>query len=295
MEANVINSTCTYRSNEIKAALRAAGVKPGAACLVHAALFALGWPQDSANVAQTWLEQLREVLGPGGTLILPAFTYSYCRHQVFDPLTSKSKVSLLANYALKHHLGYRTLDPNFSYIIIHGSAAHAHQVASYRFSNVSFDLEPSIIALAQELSAEALLVSVRDDKTVSPFTCVHYVEQELGRPCRFMKRFVGQTKLAGQLQTTDSYFYCRLQVPNSGFDWATYHPASTTRLGAGGIYCCNLCAYLAQVRHNIKEDPWWGLQGPALSRAQCQELLAQEQEVCAPHEIVRTYQPPIKL
>ncbi len=126
MDANVVNLTCTYRSNEIKAALSAAGVKPGAACLVHAALFALGWPQDSANVAQTWLEQLREVLGPGGTLILPAFTYSYCRHQVFDPLTSKSKVSLLANYALKHHLGYRTLDPNFSYIIIPGSEEHAH-------------------------------------------------------------------------------------------------------------------------------------------------------------------------
>ncbi len=90
----------TYRNSEIKAGLRAAGVSPGAVCIVHSSLMHLGWPEDGTNPAQVWLKQMQEYLGPDGVLILPAFTYSYCRHQVYDPRTDLCSVSLLANYAI---------------------------------------------------------------------------------------------------------------------------------------------------------------------------------------------------
>ena len=45
----------TYRNSEIKAGLRAAGVSPGAVCIVHSSLMHLGWPEDGTNPAQVWL------------------------------------------------------------------------------------------------------------------------------------------------------------------------------------------------------------------------------------------------
>lgn len=286
----------SYRLSEARAALQAAGITRGAVCIVHVSLLQLGRLVDkTGSLPQDWLHLLQEQVGPEGTLILPAFTYSYCRHEVFDPLTTMSSVNLLANYAISQHLGYRTLDPNFSYLILPGNESSAQQVAAYRFSNVSFDFEPSIVALAYQLSAEPRLVSVRTEHEFDRFTCYHLVDQELGRPCRFMKRFVGQTKLAGQLKTTASYFYCRLNVPNSSFDFVPLAAPLTARLGAGGIYSVPLRTKLEHYRAGIAADPWWAVQGPALSADQCQALLAQEHDVCAPQDIVRTYQPPIKL
>ncbi len=154
---------------------------------------------------------------------------------------------------------------------------------------------PSVVDLAYQLSPEPMILSVRTAGEINPFTCRHCIEQELGHPGRFMKRFVGQTRMAGQLIPTDTYYYCRLLVPNTDFVYERLVTPLSAQVGAGGIYSSPLRAMLKQHQQRFAADPWWAMQGPPLSAAQCQELLAQEHDVYAPQDIVRTYQPPIKL
>lgn len=205
-----------YNQQDIRSALSAAGINAGSVAIVHASLWGLGMPDDIDALHEMWLTALQEQVGPTGAIILPAFSYSYCRHEVFDPKRTWSTVNLLANHALSHHLGYRTLDPNFSYVILPGAQVEA-QVAAYRFSNVSFDLKPSVYDLACSIDPDAHLVSIRTALELDLFTCRHYVEQEVKRPMRFIKKFSGKTEIDGHQEATDTFYNCRLLMPNTAF------------------------------------------------------------------------------
>lgn len=281
-----------YQQSDIRAALSAAGINQGSVAIVHASLWGLGMPDDIDTLHEMWLNALQEQVGPTGAIILPAFSYSYCRHEVYDPKRTWSTVNMLANHAISHHLGLRTLDPNFSYVLLPGAQVAA-QVAAYRFSNVSFDLEPSVYALACKLDPDARLVSVRTAQELDLFTCRHYVEQEVKRPMRFMKKFSGETAIDGHKEKTDTFYNCRLLLPNTGFAMQP-NPNLTATLGKGGLYSVKLKDFIAEFKAQITADPWFELKGPALSPEEIKAQLEQE-EVCPPEDIVRTYQSAIKL
>lgn len=281
-----------YNQQDIRCALSAAGINAGSVAIVHASLWGLGMPDDIDALHEMWLNALQEQVGPKGAIILPAFSYSYCRHEVFDPKRTWSTVNLLANHALSNHLGYRTLDPNFSYVILPGAQVEA-QVAAYKFSNVSFDLTPSVYDLACSLDPDAHLVSIRTAQELDLFTCRHYVEQEVKRPMRFMKKFSGETEIDGHKEATDTFYNCRLLMPNTAFAMKP-NPNLTVTLGQGGIYSVKVKDFIADFKAKITTDPWFELKGPALSPEEIAAQLAQE-TVCPPDEIVRTYHQGIKL
>lgn len=156
-------------------------------------------------------------------------------------------------------------------------------------------LKPSIIDLAYQLAPEPLLLSVRTAEEPNCFTGIHFIEQSVGRPFRYLKRFTGQTKLNGTLVTTDTYYNCRLLVPNTEPDLSAPSSPLSILVGGGGIYSVPLRAFLEQYRQHLEAEPWYGLKGPVLSDEECAALVAQDSAACAPHEIVRTYTAPIKL
>jgi len=72
----------TYRDAEIVEAFRAAGVGAGDVVHIHSALFALGAMADvpPAEVPAQVCRAVREVIGPEGTLTVPASFDDYARH-----------------------------------------------------------------------------------------------------------------------------------------------------------------------------------------------------------------------
>lgn len=286
-----------YTQDEVRVALKQAGLVSSTAAIVHASLFSLGHMVDDNNdLAQTWIDLLLEAVGPDGAIILPAFTYSYCKGKVYNPHKSLSTVSLLANQAIVTHQGYRTLDPIFSYVILPGSEAVAEKVAAYQFSNVCFDMDNSVIGLVESLCERPVLMEIKSNQEGASFTVMHHVDQEIKRPTRFMKKFTGNTKLGNQVHQSDCYYFCRVFITNTELDMTKVMPLSSNNvsLGNGGIELHYLYDYFDDYRKATIADPWRLMKGPVLSDSELEVALANEQ-VIDEGSIVRELASPVKL
>jgi aminoglycoside 3-N-acetyltransferase len=87
------------------------GVGPGDRLMVHSFLPSLGIVEDGPGGLES---ALREVLGPEGTLMVPTFTYSFRRDEVFDIRSSKSTVGAFTEYVRTRPGTVRSACPLFS-------------------------------------------------------------------------------------------------------------------------------------------------------------------------------------
>jgi len=77
-----------YNRDDVVRAFRDVGVRAGDVVFTHASVAMLGVPEeglDQAAIGELFLSAFHEVAGPEGTWILPAYTYSYTKDEVFDP------------------------------------------------------------------------------------------------------------------------------------------------------------------------------------------------------------------
>lgn len=88
----------TLTREELEEALRTLGIANGDLILVHSDLMTLGIPEgiESRNeILKFYLDVFRDVLGPEGTLSVPAYFYEYARYGIpFDTKTSPVSKSL---------------------------------------------------------------------------------------------------------------------------------------------------------------------------------------------------------
>lgn len=290
----------TYSVEDIDEVLLKSGLKAGDVCIVHFSLFALGFLQCKNNVKpqQIWIDALQRATGPNGCIILPAFTYSYGNHKVFDPLKSKSSVNCLANYCIHTHQGFRTQDPMFSYVILPNSDAVAAKVVDYKFSNVCFDIEGGIVGLARSLNPEPKYIDIYSTQSVAHFTFCHSVDQQSAASTRFMKQFHGKTIVDGHAQDRECFYFCRvISVPNTinGSSVNDYDQKLVHRLGSGLIFCDYVNHLMEIYGQNISNNPWHYMKGPALSHETMLQLISAERDVVEPTQIKRSYYPIIKL
>ena len=179
--------------------LAAAGVERGDVCFVHSSLIAFGKPAAPANVVMSHLaEALQQAVGPEGTIVMPTFTFSFCKGKVYDVARSKSMVGALTEYFRKCPDVVRTGHPIFSAAIW---GKHRDELASV--GKDSFG-EDTIFAKVHALGGKLVLYG-------SPFppTFKHYVEQCHGVPYRFMKTFHGTIKEGDAEREDEATFYVR--------------------------------------------------------------------------------------
>jgi aminoglycoside 3-N-acetyltransferase len=179
--------------------LAAAGVDRGDVCFVHSSVIAFGKPAAPAKVVMGQLvEALQEAVGPEGTIVMPTFTFSFCKDKVYDPARSKSLVGALTEYFRKCPDVVRTGHPIFS-VAIWGK--HRDELASV--GKDSFG-EDTIFAKLHALGGKLMLYG-------SPFppTFKHYVEQCHGVPYRFMKTFQGKIQEGDAVREDEATFYVR--------------------------------------------------------------------------------------
>lgn len=254
--------------NSIKAALQQAGIKSGDIVLVHAALFSLGLPQEPiSDLNEYYVNLLQEVVGPNGTLIFPAFSYSFCKRQPFDPKSTLSTVSGLANYCIKHRLGYRSADPLFSYIAL----GKDEQLPP--MSNICFDDQDGIYSYLIARQAKYLMLG----KGLF-FTLKYTVEECLDTPNRFLKAFSGTWVNEGQEEQRTAYYYCRYNTDRTKLDQAKFDAfideqikvglCQRVPLGQCYLSSCDIAAMCETYRQVLLTDPWAHLIGPAQTRAQ---------------------------
>lgn len=94
---------------QIYDALEAIGITDGDGVLVHSAIQFLGAPVGGVGV---YFEALKSIIGPMGTLVVPAFNFEFPNSQEFDPLATPSKgMGAFSEYIRQHPDLKRTLHP----------------------------------------------------------------------------------------------------------------------------------------------------------------------------------------
>ena len=91
---------------DIISCLEAMGLEAGDSVMVHSSLSSMGHVEGGAR---TVVEAFVQLLGPGGTLMVPTFTHSGC--QYFDPLVSPSLNGAVTEAARNFPGAVRSLHP----------------------------------------------------------------------------------------------------------------------------------------------------------------------------------------
>lgn len=106
-----------YKYGDITDAFRKIGLSEGDSVFVHSSLGFFGMPSGARNgddICGLFYNAFKEVLGEEGTLIVPAFSYSFCHGEFYDYRITKSSCGMFSEYVRKLKGVKRSLDPNFS-------------------------------------------------------------------------------------------------------------------------------------------------------------------------------------
>ena len=95
-------------------ALRSVGLAAGDTLVLHSQLFSLGRPSVGLGrdaLVRALIDATLDVLNPGGALLLPTFTFSFCSSGKFSPADSRGEVGLLGDVARQFGDSWRTHHP----------------------------------------------------------------------------------------------------------------------------------------------------------------------------------------
>lgn len=188
--------------------LRAVGLQAGDTVYVAASLAALGLMDNPVEAA---LGALREVVGPGGTLVMPAFNFDFCHGLPFDCERSPARTGVLSE-AFRNQAGTRrSWAPPFHSVTAAGP--RAEELTSPE-ALTSFGRD-SVFQRLHDLGAKQLLIGCGFHEGV---VHVHWLEELLQVPYRHWKRFEGEIIRAGRAETRTFFMYARGERPKVTLD-----------------------------------------------------------------------------
>lgn len=108
----------TINTVDLYETLKSLGIQQGDIICVHSHLMGFGKPTiKKQDFLKAIVETLIETVGYEGTLIMPAFSYSFCKNEIFDMENTPSVIGILTEYFRKLPGVKRTWHPIFSFAI----------------------------------------------------------------------------------------------------------------------------------------------------------------------------------
>jgi aminopeptidase-like protein/aminoglycoside N3'-acetyltransferase len=189
-----------FSKTDLVQALSASGLHAGDDVFVQISLPRIGQSDGADSMAETCKETLAallEVIGPGGTLFVPAFTLSFERREEFDPVNSPAlagdwgESAEFAEVARRHSGAVRSEDPLYSVV---GIGPMAEQVLN-NLPNTSFGRD-SVFERLLNLDARLCLIGVDLRHSV----LFDFLEESAAVPWRYKKLFTGRAFRSGASQ-----------------------------------------------------------------------------------------------
>jgi aminoglycoside 3-N-acetyltransferase len=176
-------------------ALRAIGVVAGDTLFIHSDLTVFGKPEiaDPDQFLSSLVQVFFDAVGPEGTVVMPAFTYTFGPETPYDRQHSKSTVGSLTEFFRLQPGVVRSLHPMMS---IAAKGPRASQLVAV--GKDSFG-EGSVFEHLRELDATFVLFGVG----IWACTFLHHIEQMHGVPYRYSKSFSG-TVIDGENRYEDT-------------------------------------------------------------------------------------------
>jgi aminoglycoside 3-N-acetyltransferase len=178
------------------------GIKRNDIVMIHGdAGVAAQYLEISANRKVDFLiEQIKDYFSEGGTILVPAFSYSFTKNEDFDPRNTKSTVGLFSESFRTSNNVDRTNHPIFS-ISTWGKLKDDFQNGTIldcfgpnTFFEKLFERDVKLITLGCDFSS---------------LTFVHYVEQKNQVSYRYLKSFSGCVIDSGQKVNVTTEYYVR--------------------------------------------------------------------------------------
>lgn len=157
---------------------------------MHSSLIGLGQLDGGINaITEAFLEVL-----PEGLLVIPSFTYSWCKKEPFDPRKTECPpdIGVYGRHALGDNRFVRSCDPNFAVAALRSGKndkliKRVLNIGKSCFGKKSvFD---HMHQMARELNGYVLLLGGAHSDSVFRSTFIHYVEEKAKVPSRYLKKF----------------------------------------------------------------------------------------------------------
>jgi len=219
---------------DITEALRKSGIREGDTLFIHSdiAVFGKLKCRDRELLLDGILNSIRKAAGPEGTIVMPAFTYSFCKGEDFETEKTPSTVGILTEHFRKQPETIRSSHPIFSV------AAEGSKASEMTDTDMdSFGVKSSFANLVK-LDGKLVFFGA----SVHSITFIHHIEQMHGIPYRFMKTFSGNIIQKGQASPAEATFLVRYLDKSVVLDTALFEERllregkmTEVGLGAGTI------------------------------------------------------------
>jgi len=225
-----------YSKDDIVTALKKVGICKNDSIFVHSNLGFFGKLKDATDkisYGKVFKDAIFEVIGLEGTLVVPAFSYSYCNNDIYDKEKTIGVKGIFTEFIREDNDSLRSDDPNFSINAIGKNAEFfTKDVPSHSFGKNSF--------WEKFLNYEGKFCNFNLD---SGSTFIHYVEKLLKVPYRYDKSFHGKSIINGKEVSNIFYhFVYDLEKPTNYPDFSKFHAKAkeigltkTAELGKGQI------------------------------------------------------------
>lgn len=194
-------------------ALAEIGLRPGDTALVHsdAIVAAQLPPVPDEQRLDLLIGALQASVGSEGTLVMPAFSYSFTKNETYDVLNTSSTVGMLTEHFRKQKVVRRSADPIFS---VAARGPRANELCSAP-AKECFGTD-SVFAVLHRLNSYIVCLGC---PLTSGGTFVHYVEKSSGVDYRYDKVFRGTVIWPDRSSTEESVvYYVRDLERQSGAD-----------------------------------------------------------------------------
>ena len=238
-------------------ALKRAGLKAGDTIFSHSNVGYFGYPEEGQTaeaIFQTILGAFQDVLGPEGTLVVPTFTYSFCKGEAFDPDQTPSTCGMFTEMLRLHPGARRSRDPIFSVAALGPKAESLTlNVPPECFGRNSF--------WDRFLGEDGVICNLNFD---AGSTFIHYAERCLNVPYRYDKLFTGILAQGGQSSKGSAIYFCRdLTNPDSepafdAFDVAAREQGfvRSETVGRGAIVAIAASNVYELIERQLKKNTW---------------------------------------
>lgn len=196
-------------SLSISTLLKEIGIKKGDDLFIHSDIMRvpinlekpktrLSVPERMNRLMDHIYDEVRQVVGEAGTIIVPTYSYSFCDGVVFDLHQTPSQIGQFTEYIRVKEDAFRSVEP------IHSVAAIGKNAEKFT-SNIAKSCFGDDSIFDRLYKEDSWLVFL--GTTLQPCTMTHRVEEACLVPYRFFKDFSGTIKIDDKTYE-DTFTYC---------------------------------------------------------------------------------------
>jgi aminopeptidase-like protein/aminoglycoside N3'-acetyltransferase len=267
LERSSHRSAAPHEANILTGALQELGARPGDVVMLHVNAAALGLHAEGDTAHAALLDAVRSALGPEGTILVPTYTFSFCRQEEFDPATTPTTGGPWSPSA-----GFLEYFRRLPDVVRSGDPIHSIAGQGPRAAALLAGVPPTCFGegsvFHRLVEADALICMI--GLGLEEATLRHHTEEIVGVPFRYRKLFTGRVRENGELRKRGWVYNVRILAENGYPDGRRLEAAALERgiarrvtVGSGTAIGIRSAALDELTTALLAEDPWATARGPA--------------------------------